>query len=177
VSWSVPSRLPYGTTEFLDDVVGEVTEYIQGCNHLVIVEGFRRSLAEKKDLFEHVNGGLADPSLEGSRFLLWVIFIFILDGLFVIVNAPVTPSLLTSFEGLKLSTRHQPFLQGLRVGSKGISSPSPGRRQWSSHCRGVKSGQVGRCKSSVGRAMVIVGQRSVPAVARWSSQRGSGKLN
>jgi hypothetical protein len=30
VSWSVPSRLPYGTAELLDDVVGEVTEYIQG---------------------------------------------------------------------------------------------------------------------------------------------------
>jgi hypothetical protein len=35
VSWSVPSRLPYGTAELLDIVVGEVTEYIQGCNHLV----------------------------------------------------------------------------------------------------------------------------------------------
>ncbi len=86
VSWSVSSRHPYGTAELLDDVAGEVSEYIQGCNHLVIVEGFHRSLAEKKDLLEHVNGGLADPCLKGSSFLLWVIpiitviFIFVLDS-------------------------------------------------------------------------------------------------
>jgi hypothetical protein len=94
--------------ELLDDVISEVLEYIQGCNHLVIVEGFRRSLAEKKDLLEHVNGGLADPSLEGSSFLLQVIFIFVfvLDSRFVRVNAPVTPSLSTLFEGFKLSARH-----------------------------------------------------------------------
>ncbi len=151
VSWSIPSRLSYGTAEFLDDVVGEVTEYILGRNHLIIVEGFRRSLAEKKDSLEHVNGGLADPSLEGSSFLLQVIFIiifvFVLDGLFIRVNAPVKPSLSTSFKGFKLSTRHQPFLQGLRARSKGISSPSPGRRRWSSHCRGsspVRSDDVSR---------------------------------
>jgi hypothetical protein len=52
---------------------------------LVIVEGFCRSLAEKKDSLEHVNGGLMDPCLEGSSFLLrvipivTVIFVFILD--------------------------------------------------------------------------------------------------
>ncbi len=140
VSGSVPSRLPDGTAELLDDVINEVLEYIQGCNHLVIVEGFCRSLAEKKDSLEHINGGLVDPSLKGSSFLLRVIFIvifvFVLDGLFVRVNAPVTPNLSRSFEGFKLSTRHQPFLQDLRAHSKGISSPSPGRRRWSSHCRG-----------------------------------------
>jgi hypothetical protein len=85
VSWSIPSRLPDGTAELLDDVISEVSEYIQGCNHLVIVEGFRHSLAEKKDLLEHVNRGHADPSLEGRSFLLRVIFavfilILILDG-------------------------------------------------------------------------------------------------
>ncbi len=85
VSWSVPSWLPDGTAELLDDVISEVSEYIQGCNHLVIIEGFCRSLAEKKDLLEHVNGGRADPSLEGSNFLLRVIFavfilVLILDG-------------------------------------------------------------------------------------------------
>ncbi len=63
VSWSVPSRLPYGMAELLDDVVSEVTEYIQGRNHLVIIEGFCRSLAQKKNSLEHVNGGLVDPSL------------------------------------------------------------------------------------------------------------------
>ncbi len=43
--------------------------------------------------------------------------------------------------------------------------------------QGVKSGQVERRKLSVGRAMVVAGQWSVPVVAWWSSQRGSGKLN
>ncbi len=66
--------------ELLDDVISEVLEYIQGCNHLVIIEGFRPSLAEKKDSLEHVNGGRADPSLEGSSFLLQVIFVFVLDS-------------------------------------------------------------------------------------------------
>ncbi len=86
VSWSVPSRLPYGTAELLDDVVGEVLEYIQGRNHLVIIEGFRHSLAEMKDSLEHVNGGLADPCLKGSSFRLWVspiitvIFSFVLNS-------------------------------------------------------------------------------------------------
>ncbi len=145
VSWSVPSWLPDGTTELLDDVISEALEYIQGCNHLVIVEGFRRSLAEKEDLLEYVNGGLADPSLEGSSFLLRVIFIFVfvLDGQFVRVNAPVTPSLSMLFEGFKLSARHQPFLQGLRAHSEGISSPRLGRLWFSSHCRGqVRSGRT-----------------------------------
>ncbi len=130
VSRSIPSRLPDGMAEHLDDVISEVLEYIQGRNHLVIVEDFYRFLDEKKDSLEHVNGGLVDPTLKGSSFLLRVIliviFIFVLDGLFVRVNAPVTPSLLTSFEGFKLSMRHQPFLQGLSARSKGISSPSPG---------------------------------------------------
>ncbi len=166
VSWSVPSQLPDGTAELLDDVISEVWEYIQGCNHLVIVEGFHRFLAEKKDSLEHVNGGCVDPSLKGSNFLLRVIFIvfvlvLILDGLFVRVNAPVTPSLLTSFEGFKLSTRHQPFLHGLRARSEGISSPRPGQLVWSSHCRGsspVRSDNVSR--QSVIRVTVVAGQWS-----------------
>ncbi len=183
VSRSLPSWLPDGTAKLLDDVISEVLEYIQGCNHVVIVEGFRCSWAEKKDLLEHVNGGLADPSLKGSSSLLRVIFIvifvFVLDGLFVRVNASVTPSLSTSFEGFKLSTRHQPFLQGLRARSKGISSPSLGKRQRSSHCRGsspVRSDDVS-CQSVVQWLSRVKGPWSVTAVVRRSSQRGSGKLN
>jgi hypothetical protein len=37
VSRSVPSWLPDGTTELLDDIVGEILEYIQSRHHLVIV--------------------------------------------------------------------------------------------------------------------------------------------
>ncbi len=73
VSRSIPSWLPDGTAELLDDVIGEVSEYIQGCNHLVIVEGFRCSLAEKKDSLEHVHSGLAYSCLDGSSFLFWVV--------------------------------------------------------------------------------------------------------
>ncbi len=151
MSWSVPSQLPDGTAELLDDVIGEVSEYIQGRNHLVIVEGFRRSLAEKKDSLEHVNGGLADPSLKGSSFLLRVIFIvtvifvFVLDGRFVRLNTPVMLSLSKSFEGFKLSTRHHHFVEGLRARSTD-TSPSCWRR-WSSYCRGsspVRSNGVTR---------------------------------
>jgi hypothetical protein len=147
VSRSVPPWLPDGTAELLDDVVGEVLEYIQSCHHLVVVEGFRRSLAEKKNMLEHVNCGRANPGLKGSRFLLRVIFIFffvfVSDSLFIRVNAPVTPSLLMSFEGFKLSVRHQPFMKGLRVLSEGISSPRPGRLLWPSHFRGqVRSSQT-----------------------------------
>jgi hypothetical protein len=74
---SVPPWLPDGTAELLDDVVGGVSEYIQSYHHLVVVEGFCRSLAEEKDMLGHVNCGRADPGLKGSRFLLQVIFIFI----------------------------------------------------------------------------------------------------
>ncbi len=143
VSRSVPPWLPDGTAELLDDVVGEVLEYIQSCHHLVIVEGFLRSLAEKKDMLEHVSCGCADPGLEGSRFLLRVIFIFVLvlglvlDGLFIRVNAPVTPSLSTLFKGFKLSVRHQPFMKGLWARSEGIFFPRPGRLLWPSHCWGL----------------------------------------
>ncbi len=121
VSRSVPSWLPDGTAELLDDVVGEVLEYVQGCNHLVIVEGFRRSLAKKKDLLEHVHGGSADPCLKGSGLLLQVIsvvtiiFIFVLFDLFFRVNPSLMPGLSDSFPGFKHSARHQPFLQVLRL--------------------------------------------------------------
>ena len=141
---SVPPWLPDGTAELLDDVVGEVLECIQSRHHLVVVEGFRRSLAEEKDMLEHVNCGRVDPGLEGSRFLLRVIFIFVfvlgivLDGLFIRVNGPVMPSLSTTFEGFKLSARHQPFMKGLRACSEGISFPRPGRLLWPSHCRGLR---------------------------------------
>jgi hypothetical protein len=142
VSRSVPPWLPDGTAELLDDVVGEVSEYIQGHHHLVVIEGFCRSLAEKKDMLEHVNCGCADPGLEGSRFLLWVIFIFVTvlglvtDGLFIRVNTPVTPSLPTLFEGFKLSMRHQPFMKSLRAHSEGISILRRGQLLWPSHFRG-----------------------------------------
>jgi hypothetical protein len=43
--------------------------------------------------------------------------------------------------------------------------------------QGVKSGQVGQCKSSVGHEMVLPGQWSVPVVVRRSSQHGSDKQN
>jgi hypothetical protein len=141
VSRSIPPWLPDGTAELLDDVVGEVLEYIQGHHHLVVVEGFHHSLAEKKDMLEHVNCGCADLGLEGSRFLLRVIFIFVFvlglvsDGLFIRVNAPVTPSLSTSFEGFKLNAMHQSFMKGLRARSEGISFPHLGWLLWPSHCR------------------------------------------
>ena len=140
--------------ELLDDVVGEVLEYIQSRHHLVVVESFRHSLAEEKDMLEHVNCGHADPGLEGSRFLLQVVFIFVFvlglvtDGLFIRVNAPVTPSLSTSFKGFKLSTRHQPFMKGLRAWSEGYPFPT-----WAGFSglaiAGVKSGQIGGRKLPV----------------------------
>ncbi len=118
VSRSVPPWLPDGTAELLDDVVSEVSKYIQSRHHLVIVEGFHHPLAKKKDLLEHANSGLADPSLKGNSILSRVIiavFVFVLisDGRFVRVNAPIMPSLLMCFEGLKLSARHQHFPPGL----------------------------------------------------------------
>ncbi len=143
---SVPPWLPDGTAELHDDVVGEVSEYIQSRHHLVIIECFCHSLAEEKDMLEHVNCGRADPGLKESRFLLRVIFIFnfvlglvslVTDSLFIRVNALVTSSLLMSFEGFKLSTRHQPFIKGLRALSEGISFPRLGRLLWPSHCQGL----------------------------------------
>jgi hypothetical protein len=177
VSRSIPPWLPDGTAELLDGVVGEVSEHIQSHHHLVVIEGFRRSLAEEKNTLEHVNCGRADPGLEGSRFLMQVIFIFafvlglVLDGLFIRVNAPITPSLSTLLEDFKLSVRHQPFMKGLRALSGGISFPSPGRRRWwSSHCR--QSSQVRLVdvsRQSFNCATVIAGQL---VHGPWSMVRG-----
>ncbi len=72
----VPSWLPDGTAEPLDDVLSEVLECIQCCDHLVVLEGFCRSLAEEKDSLEHVQSGLADSCLKESRFPLRVTCIF-----------------------------------------------------------------------------------------------------
>ncbi len=128
VSSYVPSWFPDGTAEFLDDVISEALEYIQGGDHLVVVEGFCRSLAEEKDSLEHVHSVLADSCLKKSRFPLRVTCIFsivgvvVIDGRFVGVNTPLMPRLATSFQGFKLSARHQPFLQGLRAGPRRIPS-------------------------------------------------------
>ncbi len=84
VSRYVHSWLPDGTAELLDeDVVSEVLECIQCCDHLVVVEGFRRSLAEEKDSLEHVHSGLADSCLEESRFPMRVNFIFRVIGVVI----------------------------------------------------------------------------------------------
>ncbi len=126
----VPFWLPDGMAELLDDVVSEVSECIQCCEHLVVVEGFRCSLAEEKDSLEHVHSGLADSYLRESQFSLRVTCIFsiiivvIFDGRFVRVTAPFARCLSMSFQGFKLSARHQPFLQVLRAYPQGISSPS-----------------------------------------------------
>jgi hypothetical protein len=99
---------------------------------------------EKKEyMLEHINSGLADPSLEGNSILSRVsvavfvfVFVLILDSRLVRVNTPITPCLSTSFKGFKLSARHQPFLQGLRARPKGISPPSCRHHRLSHHCRG-----------------------------------------
>ncbi len=60
VSRYVPSWLPDGTAELLDDVVSKVSKYIQGDDHLVVLEGYCHSLAEEKDSLEHVHWFFAD---------------------------------------------------------------------------------------------------------------------
>jgi hypothetical protein len=176
VSRSAPPWLPGGTAELLDDVVGD-----QSCHHLVVVEGFRRPLAKQEYTLEHINSGLADPSLKENSILSWVIaavfvLVLILEGQLVIVNAPIILSLSTCLEGFILSGRHQAFPPGLGAWSIGISLSSLRRCGISRHCK-VKSGQVGRRLLSVVHATVVAGQWSVPAVARRSIQHGSDKQN
>jgi hypothetical protein len=156
----------------------------QGLNLLVIIEGFSRPLAKEKDLFKHINSGLADSGLKGNSILLQVIvavlvLVLISDGRFVRVLAPVTPSLSTCHEGLKLSARHQHCPPGLGAQSIGIF-PSPPPRIWDIlPLRGsspVKLDNVS-CQSVVQQSSRVNGPWSVPAVARRSSQRGSDELN
>jgi hypothetical protein len=59
VSTYVPSWLPDGTAELLDDVVSEVLECIQGDDHLVVIKGSCHSLAKEKDSLKHVDCVLA----------------------------------------------------------------------------------------------------------------------
>jgi hypothetical protein len=86
VSSYVPSWLPDGTAEPLDDVVGEVSKYVQDGDHLVVVEGFYYSLAEEKDSLEHVHSGLADSCLKESWFPLRVTCIFSV-GVVIVINS------------------------------------------------------------------------------------------
>jgi hypothetical protein len=111
VSSYIPSWLPDGMAEFLDDVVSEVLEYIQDGDHLVVIEGFRRSLAKEKDSLEHAHSVHVYSCLEESRVPLRVTC-----GRFVGVHTLLKPRLTMSFIGFKLSAKHQPFLQVLRVG-------------------------------------------------------------
>jgi hypothetical protein len=136
VSRYVPSWLPDDTAELLDYVVSEILEYIQGGDQLVVVEGFHRSLAEEKDSLKHIDCVLANSCLNEGWvplrvfcFFSVVVVIVVFNSRFVRVNAPITPHLATSFQGFKLSARHQPFLEVLRAGP-----------QLSCHCE--SSGQV-----------------------------------
>ncbi len=92
-----PSRLPDGTAELLDDVVSEVSNYIQGGDHLVIVEGYRCSLAKEKDSLEHINCVFADSCLDKGRVLVIVIVVF--NSQFVRFNTLLMPRLTMGFEG------------------------------------------------------------------------------
>jgi hypothetical protein len=122
VSRFIPPRLPDGTADLLDDVVGEVLKYIEGGDHLGVIESFRRSLAEEKYSLEHVDYVLVNSCLDEGRFTLRVFCSFsivvitvVFDSQFVRVDAPLMPRLAMGFQGFKLSVRHQPFLEILRV--------------------------------------------------------------
>jgi hypothetical protein len=106
VSRYVPPRLPDGTAELLDDVIGEVSQYIEGGDHLVVIEGFLRSLAEEKYSLEHIACVLVNSCLGKSRvslrvscFLSIIVVVIIFDSRFVRVNAPLTPRLAMGFQG------------------------------------------------------------------------------
>ncbi len=80
-AWSVgvqvrPLLASNGTAELLDDVVGEISKSIEGGDHLVVVEGFCRSLAEEKDSLEHGNCVLANSCLDEGRVTLRVFCFF-----------------------------------------------------------------------------------------------------
>jgi hypothetical protein len=141
VSRYVPSLLPDGTAELLDDIVSEVSKYIKGGDHLVIVEGYRCSLAEEKDSCEHIDCVLTDFCLDKGWvplrvfcFFSVIIVIVIFNSQFVRVDALFMLRLAMGmgFEGFKLRVRHQPLLQGLRAGL-----------YWSCHCEA--SSQVAGC--------------------------------
>jgi hypothetical protein len=122
VSRYIPSWLPDAMAELLDDVVGEVSEYIEGADHLVVIESFCCFLAEEKDSLEHVDCALVNSCLDKGQVPLRVfcffsiVIVIVVDSQFVRVNALITPHLATGFQGFKLSARHQPFLEGLRAG-------------------------------------------------------------
>jgi hypothetical protein len=122
MSGYVPSWLPDGTAELLDDVIGEVLKYIKGGDHLVVIEGFRRSMAEEKYSLEHADCVLANSCLNEGRFTFRVACIFsvvivivVFNSRFVRVDAPLMPRSMMGFQGFKLSARHQPFLEVLRL--------------------------------------------------------------
>ncbi len=76
VSRYVPPKLPDGTAELLNDVVGEVLKYIKGGDHLVVIKGFRRSLVKEKYSLEHIDCVLANYCLDKGRVPLRVFWFF-----------------------------------------------------------------------------------------------------
>jgi hypothetical protein len=87
VSRYVPSWLPDGMAELLDDVIGEVSKYIKGGDHLVVIEGFPCSLAEEKDSLKHVDCVFADSCLDKGRFTLRVFCFFSVAVIIVVFDS------------------------------------------------------------------------------------------
>jgi hypothetical protein len=65
VAHGCPSRLLDGTAGLLDGVIIMFSKDIKRSDHLVVVEGIRRSVAKHKDAPEHGGRGTADGCLNG----------------------------------------------------------------------------------------------------------------
>jgi hypothetical protein len=104
-----------------DGIIIEISKDIEGCGHLVILEGFSCPLAKKKNASEYVNRVLVQIDLKDALFmrvvLVFLLFVLIvtiaLVSLFVRGNAPVTLGLATGFKDVILRARHHNFSPGL----------------------------------------------------------------
>ncbi len=111
ITLGIPPRLLDGTAELIDGVAVKLSKNIEAGNHLVVVEGFGRPMAEEENSLEHTNGGSADFFLDNWFFRVCGVFgVLVLArgiGLYNRLLAPLVLGLTPGFKGIILGARYQ----------------------------------------------------------------------
>ncbi len=97
ISLSIPSWCPDCAGNVLDGAIVELSENIEGHDHLGVIEGFSCPLAKQKDTLEHVDCVPKQIDLKDAVFmrvvLVFLVFVLALAIAFASVLVEATPHL------------------------------------------------------------------------------------